>query len=118
MAYHHRLQSRGLGRRLALADFAALGLEIVEHDGRPAARTAAGFDIHEADEWFAERLSEPQVVALVQIAERLDADVIGDEGEVCSVVNGALVERNSTKAQSPRSLWLQRNRWAIIYASI
>ncbi|UPT64384.1 MAG: hypothetical protein M0D54_07600 [Hyphomonadaceae bacterium JAD_PAG50586_4] len=103
---------------MAVADFAALGLKIVAHDGRATVCTPAGFDIHEADEWFAERLSEPQIIALVQIAERLGADVVGDEDETCTVVNGALVERNSAKAQPPRSLWLQRNRWTIIYALI
>ena len=115
MAYHHRLQLRRYGQRLTVADLAALGLDIVDHEGQAAAPANAGFDIYESDEWFAERLDEHQIVELVGIAERLGADVLGDEGETCAIVNGVLVERQPAQ---PRSLWLQRNRWAIIYGLV
>lgn len=93
MAYHVALEPRPFGRLIQESELIALGMTPVQGDGWRGLQLTGRkpFVLHCSNgEWFAERLDDDQIRALVKIAAVLDAVVVGDDGESYEAVDGTL----------------------------
>lgn len=105
MSYHHTIEPNEPGRTIALDDLrAAQGQFRLDHQGGNVVITGddVSFSLFHTDgQWWAERLSEAQIFKAALLAERLDATLVGDEGERYRVVDGVLIETPAARFPPP-----------------